>query len=104
MLTACLERESRREFWRKRLEINWIERAVRECITFNNCIRLTPIFCTVLNYSTTGSRSRCCSLGVLWNAETCSPVVLTEEWRHWLEGAVHPFIVNRIRKTLPIGR
>ena len=26
---------------------------MRECITFHNCIRLTTIFHTVLNYSTT---------------------------------------------------
>ena len=29
---------------------------MRDCITLYNCIRLTPIFRTALNYSTTGSR------------------------------------------------
>ena len=52
VLTACLERVSEREAG----ESFWRERAVRDCITLYNCIRLTPMFSTVLNYSTTGSR------------------------------------------------
>ena len=63
---ACLERVGE----------SFGERGWRECITLYNCIRLTPIFRTVLNYSTTGSHSRC-STGVLWNAGNCSHGVPT---------------------------
>ena len=46
-----------------------------ECITFYNWIRLTPILHTVLNYSTTGSRSRvevqefCGMQRILWSLQ-----------------------------------
>ena len=52
--SSGLWRGAGESFWRERAG----ERAVRECIILYKCIRLTPIFHTVLNYSTTGSRSR----------------------------------------------
>ena len=55
------------------------ESQLRECIPLYYCMRLTLIFHTVLNDGTTGSHSQCCSLGVLWNAGTCSLVIPTSQ-------------------------
>ena len=58
---ACVSERVLREGWREPGESFWREvlerESLRECINFYNWIRLTPILHTVLNYSTTGSRS-----------------------------------------------